>query len=275
MQKKIRYNLWPVSFLLILGSFVMVFPFVWSLLTSFKTLNESLRVPPTLLPKEWLLTNYRSVVNAYPFHLFFMNTFTMILIRLMTALVISAMAAYAFARIHFTGRSFLFLLCLIPMMVPSQIFIYPQYMIAVQIKITNTMWGLAMPGLASTFGIFMLRQHFMSIPDTLEEAATLDGCGRGRIFFNIMLPLSKTPLISLGLFTALFAYKDLMWPLICNTRIDSMTLSSGLAYLQGQYTTNYPQLMAGSVIAMLPMILLFVIFQKQFVGGIATTGIKD
>jgi multiple sugar transport system permease protein len=265
---------WPVYLLLILGSLTMVFPFVWSLLTSFKTLNESLKVPLALLPQNWLFTNYKDVVSAYPFHLFFVNTFGMIIIRLLTALIFSAMAAYAFARIPFAGRGWLFLVCLIPMMVPSQIFIYPQYMIAVKLKITNSVFGLALPGIVSTFGIFMLRQHFLTIPDELEEAAILDGCGRGRIFLNVMLPLSTTPLVSLGIFTALFAYKDLMWPLICNTRIEAMTLSSGLAYLQGQYTTKYPQLMAGSIIAMLPMILLFIVFQKQFVGGIATTGLK-
>ena len=120
----------------------------------------------------------------------------------------------------------------------------------------------------------MLRQYFMTIPDALEEAAILDGCNRGQIFLRIMLPLTKTGLISLAIFTALFAYKDLLWPLICNTKIEAMTLSSGLAYLQGQFSTNYPQLMAGSVIAMMPMIVLFIIFQKQFVSGIATTCIK-
>jgi multiple sugar transport system permease protein len=274
MQNVIKNRVWPAYVLLILGSLIMVFPFVWSLLTSFKTLNESLKVPPALLPQSWQLVSYEDVVTAYPFHLFFFNTFGMIIIRLLSTLLISSMAAYAFARIPFFGRGYLFLVCLIPMMVPSQIFIYPQYMIAVKLKITNSILGLALPGIASTFGIFMLRQHFMTIPDALEEAAILDGCGRGRIFLSIMLPLSKTPLISLGIFTALFAYKDLMWPLICNTKIETMTLSSGLAYLQGQYTTHYPQLMAGSIIAMLPMIILFIIFQKQFIGGIATTGLK-
>jgi multiple sugar transport system permease protein len=274
MHKGIQRHHWPVYVLLALGCVVMVFPFVWSVLTSFKTLNESLKVPPTFLPVSWQFSSYTDVVTAYPFLMFFINTLGMIVIRLAIALLLSAMAAYAFARIPFRGRGMLFLLCLIPMMVPSQIFIYPQYMLAVKLKITNSVLGLALPGIASTFGIFMLRQHFLTIPDSLEEAAILDGCGRGRIFISIMLPLSKTPLVSLGIFTALFAYKDLMWPLICNTKIEAMTLSSGLAYLQGQYTTKYPQLMAGSVIAMLPMILLFIILQRQFVSGIATAGLK-
>lgn len=275
MRNNLRKRIWPVYALLILGCLLMVFPFLWSLLTSFKTLNESLRVPPSLLPEIWDFSNYQDVVTAYPFEMFFLNTIGMITIRLFVTLLISSMAAYAFARIRFAAKNLLFLLCLIPMMVPSQIFIYPQYMIAVKLKLTNSVLGLSLPGLASTFGIFMLRQYFMTIPDALEEAAILDGCSTGRIYLSIMLPLIKTGLISLAIFTALFAYKDLLWPLICNTRIETMTLSSGLAYLQGQYATNYPQLMAGSVIAMLPMIILFVVFQKQFISGIATTGLKS
>ena len=274
MRNGSRRRVWPVYLTLAIGCIIMVFPFVWSILTSFKTLNESLQVPPKLLPQSWNLNNYRDVINAYPFVSFFVNTFLMIVIRLVMALLFSAMAAYAFARMKFLGSNLLFMLCLIPMMVPSQIFIYPQYMVAVKLKLTNTVWGLAMPGIVSTFGIFMLRQYFMTIPDALEEAAILDGCNRGQIFLRIMLPLTKTGLISLAIFTALFAYKDLLWPLICNTKIEAMTLSSGLAYLQGQFSTNYPQLMAGSVIAMMPMIVLFIIFQKQFVSGIATTGLK-
>lgn len=274
MRNGIRRRVWPVYLTLAIGCIIMVFPFVWSILTSFKTLNESLQVPPKLLPQSWNLNNYRDVINAYPFVSFFVNTFLMIVIRLVMALLFSAMAAYAFARMKFLGSNLLFMLCLIPMMVPSQIFIYPQYMVAVKLKLTNTVWGLAMPGIVSTFGIFMLRQYFMTIPDALEEAAILDGCNRGQIFLRIMLPLTETGLISLAIFTALFAYKDLLWPLICNTKIEAMTLSSGLAYLQGQFSTNYPQLMAGSVIAMMPMIVLFIIFQKQFVSGIATTGLK-
>ena len=274
MNNRIRRRPFVAYALLVLGCFVMVFPFVWSLTTSFKTLNESMRVPPSFFPADWEFGNYLDVIQAYPFERFFLNTFGMIAVRLALSLLISSMAAYAFARIRFIGRDFLFLVCLIPMMVPSQIFIYPQYMIAIKLRLTNTILGLALPGIASTFGIFMLRQYFMSIPDALEEAAILDGCSAGKIYFSIMLPLAKTGMVSLGIFTALFAYKDLLWPLICNTKIETMTLSSGLAYLQGQYATNYPQLMAGSVIAMLPMIALFMIFQKQFVSGIATTGIK-
>ena len=264
-----------VYILLILGSIIMFFPFIWSVLTSFKTLSESLITPPKILPTEFGLMNYVDVWNTLPFLHFFINTGIMILARVILSTLISAMAAYAFARLEFPGKNFWFLMVLIPMMVPSQIFILPQYLIVAKIGWINTIKALVVPGIASTFGTFLLRQFFMGIPDELEEAATLDGASVGQIFLKIMLPLSKSGLVSMAIFTALFAYKDLMWPLIVNTSAEKMPLSSGLALLQGQYLTNYPQLMAGSVIAIIPMVILFVIFQKQFVEGIATTGSKN
>ena len=160
------------------------------------------------------------------------------------------------------------------MMVPSQIYVLPQYLIVSKMKLNNTIAALVIPGMASTFGIFLLRQFFMGIPNDLEEAAVLDGCNRGQVFFKIMLPLVKPGMVSLAIFTALFAYKDLLWPLIVNNSIDKMPLSSGLAMLQGQYVTNYPELMAGAVLAIIPMAVIFLFFQKQFVEGVATSGIK-
>ena len=261
--------------ILLVGALVMIFPFIWSILTSFKDLSESLQFPPKFLPKSWRPVNYADVWEQLPFVNFFINTVLMILLRVIFATVFSAMAAYAFARMTFPFKNVLFILVLMPMMVPSQIFVLPQYLFATKIHISNTVMALVMPGMASTFGIFLLRQFFMGIPDELEEAAILDGCNPGQIFIKIMFPLIKPGLVSLAIFTALFAYKDLLWPLIVNTSIEKMPLSSGLAMLQGQYTTNYPQLMAGAVIAIIPMIILFLVFQKQFVEGIATTGSKS
>lgn len=160
------------------------------------------------------------------------------------------------------------------MMVPGQIFILPQYMIASKLGWLNTVKALILPGIVSTFGTFLLRQFFMGLPKDLEEAAVLDGSSIWTIFWVIMLPLTKPGLVAVGIFTALFAWKDLMWPLIVNMSIEKMTLSSGLVNLMGQYSVDYPQLMAGSLIATVPMIVLFLIFQKQFVEGIATSGTK-
>ena len=275
MKRKLAKGNLVVYFLLVLGSIIMVLPFIWSILTSFKTLSESLQIPPGILPDSWSFVNFKSVWNTLPFTHFFTNTFVMISVRLLTSTIFSAMAAYAFARLDFPGKGILFLMVLLPMMVPSQIFILPQYLIVSKIGWVNTVKALIVPGIASTFGTFLLRQFFMGIPDELEEAAILDGCNTGQVFVKIMLPLAKSGIVSLVIFTSLFTWKDLMWPLIVNMTPEKMPLSSGLALLQGQYSTNYPELMAGSVIAIIPMVVLFIVFQKQFVEGIATTGSKN
>lgn len=255
-------------------AFIMVLPFIWTILTAFKTQAEALKVPPQILPASWSPRNFVAVTKVLPFATFFANTFTMMFFRVLGSVFFSALAAYAFARLDFPFKNFLFAIVLLQMMVPGQIFILPQYMIVSKLGWLNTVKALILPGVVSTFGTFLLRQFFMGLPKDLEEAAVLDGCSIWKIFWNIMLPLTKSGLVSVGIFTALFAWKDLMWPLIVNMSIDKMTLSSGLVQLMGQYSVDYPQLMAGSLIAIVPMIVLFLIFQRQFVEGIATSGTK-
>jgi multiple sugar transport system permease protein len=253
----------------------MLLPFIWMVITSLKTLTESTQVPPTIIPKEFKLSNYKDVWDLLPFGIFYINTILMLIFRILGSVFFSAMAAYAFARIKFPGRNAFFMIVLVQMMIPGQLFIIPQYNIVSKLGLLNSIPALVIPGVVSAFGTFLLRQFFIGIPNELEEAATLDGCNRWQIFWKIMMPLTRSGLIALGIFTALFAWKDLMWPLIVNVSIDKMPLSSGLASLQGQYSTNFPQLMAGSMIAIWPMLLLFIIFQKQFIEGIASTGSKS
>ena len=197
-----------------------------------------------------------------------------IAVRVVVSTFFAAMAAYAFARIKFPGRDILFMFVLIQMMVPVQLFIIPQYLLVQKLGLLNSIPALILPGIVTAFGTFLLRQFFMGLPDEVEEAAVIDGANRWQIFIKVMLPLAKPGMISLSIFTALFAWKDLMWPLIVNADIEKMPLSAGLASLVGQFATNYPVLMAGSVLAIIPMIIVFVIFQKQFVGGIALSGGK-
>ncbi len=160
------------------------------------------------------------------------------------------------------------------MMLPSQIFIIPQYQMLAKVGLTNTVFALVFPGLVSAFGTFFLRQAYMGIPDEISEAAYLDGCNQWQTFTKVMVPLTTSSMSALAIFTAVFAYGDLMWPLIANTDLNMMTLSSGLATLRGQFSTNFPVLMAGSLLAMIPMIILYLIFQKQLIEGVAMTGGK-
>ena len=263
-----------VYLVLAAGAVLMIFPFVWMLLTSFKSMAESIQIPPTILPAKWLVENYSNALESLPFIRLYINTALLILLRVACAVAFSSAAGYAFAKLKFPGKNALFSLVLIQMMLPSQIFIIPQYQMLAKLSLTNTIFALVFPGLVSAFGTFFLRQAYMGIPDELGEAAYLDGCTRWQTFIKVMMHLTKSSMAALTIFTAVFAYADLMWPLIANTDLNMMTLSAGLSTLRGQFTTNYPVLMAGSLLAMIPMVILYLVFQKQFIEGIAMTGGK-
>ena len=259
---------------LILGSIIMIFPFVWMILTSSKTIPESLAIPPTIFPKELILDNFKDAMASLPFLRLYWNTALMILFRVLCAVVFSSMAGYAFAKLNFKGKNLLFGIVLVQMSLPSQIFIIPQYQMVAHMGLANTIFALVFPGLVSAFGVFFLRQTYMGIPNEIGEAAYLDGCNQWQTFTKVMFPLTGTSVAALTIFTAVFAYSDLMWPLVVNSDLNMMTLSSGLATLRGQFSTNFPVLMAGSLLAMLPMVILYLIFQRQFIEGIASTGGK-
>lgn len=261
-------------FFLIAGSVLMIFPFVWMILTSLKTLAESMQVPPTILPAKAVFENFTYAVTSLPFVSLYINTILLIFFRVVCAIAFSSMAGYAFAKLKFRGKNLLFGLVLVQMMMPSQIFIIPQYQMLASVSLTNSIFALVFPGIVSAFGTFFLRQSYLGIPNEIGEAAYLDGCNQWQTFTKVMAPLTGNSVAALTIFTAVFAYADLMWPLVVNTDINMMTLSSGLATLKGQFTTNYPVLMAGSLLAMIPMLVLYLFFQKQFVEGIAMTGGK-
>ncbi|GGB62201.1 carbohydrate ABC transporter permease [Fictibacillus barbaricus] len=263
-----------IHFILILGSIAMIIPFIWMILTSLKTYAESVQVPPVIMPSDFQWSNYKEVFVLLPFFEFMFNTFIVTVLRTAGQLFLCSLAAYAFARIHFPGRNVFFIITLSVLMVPGQVFLLPQYMIMVKLGWLNTLQAIIVPGLFSAFGTFLLRQFFMGLPKELEEAARLDGCNHFQIFWKIMLPLAKPGLIALGIFTTLWSWNELMWPMIVNSSPEAMTLSVGLSSLQGQYATNYPILMAGSFLAVLPMLVIFFILQKQFIEGIAISGGK-
>ncbi|MCI8877756.1 MAG: carbohydrate ABC transporter permease [Oscillospiraceae bacterium] len=261
-------------FFLILGAIIMVFPFVWMLLTSSKTVPESMQIPPTIIPAQLMLDNFKDAIDSLPFGRLYINTALMVFFRVVCAVLFSSMAGYAFAKLKFRCKNLLFGIVLIQMSLPSQIFIIPQYQMVAKMGLSNTIFALVFPGLVSAFGVFFLRQTYLSIPDEIGEAAYLDGCNQWQTFYKVMFPLTGTSVAALTIFTAVFAYSDLMWPLVVNSDLSMMTLSSGLATLRGQFSTNFPVLMAGSLLAMLPMVVLYLIFQRQFVEGIAGTGGK-
>lgn len=275
MMQKNRVSTLFVHAVLLLGAAIMVLPFLWMVLTSLKTVTESTSMNPFyFFPSRVMWENYSEVWRQTDFLRLYWNTFAMMALRVLCGVTFSAMAAYAFARLKFPGRSFFFSLVLFQMMVPTQIFIIPQYLMVDQLGLRNTILALLFPGLVSAFGTFLLRQFFMGLPKELEEAAKLDGCNIGQTFLYVMLPLVRSGLAALSIFTALFSFKDLMWPLIVNTDSSAATLSSALAKIQSAFAVHYPELMAASVLAIWPMLALFMLFQKQFIEGIATSGGK-
>ena len=260
---------------LILAALIMIFPFLWMILTSFKTVAESNAVDPVVIfPSAFRWENFRDAVTSLPFIKLYINTALMIFFRVLCAVAFSSMAGYAFAMLEFRGKKLLFGIVLVQMSLPSQIFIIPQYQMVAKMGMANSIFALVFPGIVSAFGVFFLRQTYMGIPKEIGEAAYLDGCNQWQTFYKVMFPLTGTSVAALTIFTAVFAYSDLMWPLVVNSDLNMMTLSSGLATLRGQFTTNFPVLMAGSLLAMLPMVILYLIFQRQFIEGIATTGGK-
>ena len=274
-MKKERADNIIIYIILIVFAVIMIVPFIWMVLTAFKTTAETMQVDPfVLIPEIWQLGNFKKVVAAMDFVRLYFNTILMIALRVLFAVLTATFAGYAFARLNFKGKNLMFGIVLFQMMIPVQIFIIPQYVMVSKLHLTNTALGLLFPGLVSAFGTFLLRQAYMGLPKDLEEAARLDGCNIPQTFLFVMAPLAKSSMVALGMFTAVFAYKDLMWPLIVCPNPRKTTLAAALANMSGQYAQKYPELMMAALISCLPMIILYIIFQKQFIEGIATSGGK-
>ena len=265
-----------IHIILIIMSFIMLVPFAWMILTALKTNQEAISVAPFyIFPAHgWHWENFTEVWNKYNFFVLYKNTLLMIFFRVVCACLTATMAGYALGRLKFPGKGLVVAIILVQMMVPGQIFIIPQYLMVSKLGWLNSIAGLVFPGAVTAFGTYLLQTGYRGLPKDLEEAAGIDGCNIGQKFLKIMMPLTKSSMVSLGIFTALFAFKDLMWPMIVCTKTESTTLSAGLAKMQGQYGSNYPQMMSGAVMAIIPMVVIYVIFQKQFVAGIATSGGK-
>ena len=271
-KTKINYIIFA---LLAVSSISMLVPFLWMILTAFKTQADTTSINPfMILPNKWDINSFIRVTTTMPFGILYFNTLVLIVGRIFFAVITATMAGYAFGRLNFKGKNLAFAVVLIQMMIPGQIFIIPQFLMVSGMGMLNTNFALIFPGLVTAFGTFLLRQHFMSLPKDVEEAARIDGCNIGQSFVFVMLPLARSGMVALSVFTALFAYKELLWPLIVNTSLRSLPLSAALSRLQGQFTTNYPELMAASTLACIPMILIYLFFQRHFMQSVATSGGK-
>lgn len=280
-----RAVLWLV---LAVGAFTMVVPFLWMVITSLKTPAEIGAYPPTLLPQEWRWQNYTEALQAAPFHLYFRNSFIIATGHTLMTLALATMAGYALARIRFRGRELVFMGLVAMLMIPTYTKIVPQFLTVRFMPLfggndilgqggsgwLNTWWALLIPGGLSASAIFLFRQFYLSLPKELEEAARLDGLGDFRIFAQIYTPLIKPAVATVALLTFQDSWNNFLWPLLVTTRDSMRVIQVGLAVFQQLESTAWAYLMAGTTLATVPMVLLFLLCQKYFVQGFANAGIK-
>ena len=273
--RRFRPSRIPVHILLIIFSILMFIPFLWMVFSAFKPLDEIFMRPPKMLPNNWTVEGFRTAWEGAPFASAYVNSFLVASLVTLLTLLTSAMAAYAFARIRFPGNNVLFAIFLATMMVPMQLTIIPLYIILGQLQWIDTLLALIVPaGLFNAFGVFLMRQYVRGIPLELEEAAAIDGAGRIRTFTTIILPLLKTPMTALGIFVFLGQWNDFFRPLIFLNSEEKFTIPLVVNYFKGAYASDWTSLMAATTMAALPMLIVFIIAQKQIVEGIALSGSK-
>lgn len=262
-----------ISMLVIL--LVIAFPFLWPIISSFKHEKDIISFPPRIFADSYTLDNYIKVWTTIPLLDYIKNTVIFAGGTVITSVFFDSLAGYAFARMRFKGKSVLFYFVLLTMMIPFQVFMIPLFIEVNLLGMLDTYAGLIIPRMTTAFGIFMMRSFFITLPDSLEEAARIDGLSEFNIFLKIMLPLSKPTLLSLGIFTLMNSWNDLLYPLILTSSSKMRTLPAGLALFTGQNISFYGPVMAGTVISMLPLLVVYIFAQKYFVQGTAMSGMKE
>lgn len=261
--------------LLLFGVFIMIFPFIWMFLTSFKTEQEILRVPLTFLPLRPTFENYVNVYNTIPIIRYFMNSLLVATVGTFFVLITSAFAGSVFAKYDFPFKNLLFIIILGTTMIPFECYMIPFYLMISKAGLIDTYVGIIAPLVITSFGVFLMRQHVASIPDDLMDAARIDGCGELRVFWNVIIPLSIPALSALAIFNFMFCWAFFVWPLIVTNSAEHFVLEVGLTIFQNQYTIAYGPVMAGTAISVVPVILIFIFFRRHIISGMAMSGMKE
>ncbi|MED4955101.1 carbohydrate ABC transporter permease [Paenibacillus macerans] len=264
---------WLFGILLGVLGLLMLLPFVWMILSSFKTESEVAQIPPTLWPQQFTLNNFRELFENMQFGIYLRNTLIIVVFSFL-GLFLNALAGFAFAKYQFKGRDGLFYLVLATMMIPGQVTMIPVYLILNMMSLTNTLVGIALPGMVGAFAIFLFRQFMSTIPDELLEATRLDGAGEFRIFLQIALPISRSILAVQGILAFIAGWNSFLWPIIIANDEKLYTLSVGLQLLKGQYAGNFALQMAGSAFMVVPIIIIFIVFQKHIIENYSISGMK-
>ena len=260
---------------LALMALAIVFPFIWMVLTSFKPEAQIAQYPPKLFPDTWTLENYQNVWSRIPFARLLLNSVILAGGVTLVSLLLDSMAAYALSRLEFPGRDAIFIVILVALMLPFQVMFIPLFVVVHDLGMLDSYSGLIVPRATNAFGIFMLRQFFMTLPRELDEAARIDGASEFGIYWRIILPLSGPALATLAIFHFMYNWNDFLWPLLITSSTEMRTLPAGLALFVGQHVVEYGVVMAGAVLTLLPLLVAFLFAQRYFIQGIAMTGIKD
>jgi alpha-1,4-digalacturonate transport system permease protein len=260
--------------LLVMGALVMFFPIYWMFATAVRPPDQLFSGEFRLIPEDFLWSNFVESWNKLPFDLYYINSIAIAVIAVVVTVFINLLAGYTFAKYDFPGRNVLFFLLLSTLMIPIQVIMVPEFFIVAQLGWVNTWWGVLVPRAAEAFGIFMVRQFMVSIPDEIIEAARLDGAGEFEIFRKIILPISWPVIAVLTIFTFMWRWNDFSWPLVVLHDQASYTVPLGLNLMKGLYFTDWTGIMSMSLVSILPMLLIFVFFQRYFVQGIASSGLK-
>lgn len=273
--KKIKIRPWKVLVIIALSliGVAALLPFVWMVLSSFKTDIEITQKELTFWPKVFTTAHYEDLFTRVNFGQYIKNNIILVLFSFL-GMLINAMAGYGFAKFDFKGKNVLFMLVLATIMIPSQVTLIPLFMMAHTLNLTNTLFGIALPSLAGAYAIFLFRQFMGTISDSLIEAAKLDGAGELYVFLRIILPLSKPILAVQSIFTFVGAWNAFLWPLIAANNDKYYTLSVGMGLLSTQYAQKYGLMMAGATVMIVPIIIVYIIFQKSIIKGINVSGMK-
>ena len=275
MKKRASLNNIIITIIMLILLVFILHPFLWLLISTFKNEPDLIKSPPTFFSKNYTFLQYIKVWHSIPLLSFMKNTVIFAGSVTILSVLFDSMAGYAFARLNFKGSKILFTFILITMMIPFQVVMIPLFVEEFKLSILNTFTGLILPRTADAFGIFLMRSFFITLPKDLEEAGRIDGCSEFRIFFQIMLPLCKPGIITLGIFNLMGNWNDLLYPLMLTSSTEMRTLSAGLAMFVGNRTIEYGPTLAASIIALLPLLIIYIFAQRYFIQGVATTGLKS
>jgi multiple sugar transport system permease protein len=275
-RRRYRMGRVAVYTILLLGTLVTLLPFVWAILTSFKTASEIIQIPPTFFPEHWSLSSYQTIFNdpRVPLGRFYLNSLFVAVMHVVSTLFISSLAGFIFAKYKFWGKDLTFGLILAQLMIPFQVVMIPSYLILAKLGLVDSLWGLIIPSMVDAFGIFLMRQFIEGIPSELMDAARIDGASEFGIYWRVILPQLGPPLAALGIFNFMGSWNDYLWPLIVITTHEKRTLPLLLTWYSSQHTTRYDLTMAASVLVLLPILVVYVILQRRIVRGIAMTGFR-